>query len=304
MKRWIAAAFATVLAVTLTGCATASTEPDLVALHYKGGALSAKEFIDCLPPSSRSGYDPGDNYVGYPTRQVSYDATGGDASEADSFKVVSKDNAEMAVPATVTFTLKTDCETLRKMHETIGSRYAAGFDPEKGTAEAPAGWVNMLNFVIGKPLDSSLDRMAQQYNWRDLWNNPEVKTKLETEVNDSISELVSRQAGGDFFEGFSVLVQKPEPVEQGLKDAISLEQTEVAKSQADKARAEADEARARAQIKVSQADALKQRAEIEGFRLQGMTADEAMDAYLESLMIDKNLNPKQPTYIVGGTRPQ
>jgi regulator of protease activity HflC (stomatin/prohibitin superfamily) len=298
-------ALGVVAAATLSSCASASTPPDMVALHYQGGTTQAKKFVDCLDPSKRSGFDPGDTFIGYPTRQVSFDATGGKDAEADPFKVVSKDNAELGVPATITFRLKSDCATLRKMHETVGARYNAGFDPndEDGTGQSNAGWTNLLNYVIGKPLDTSLDRMAQQYRWRDLWNNPAVKTRLETEVNDSISDLVARQAGGDFFEDFSVLVQKPEPTQSGLKEAIALEQTEVAKSQADKARAEADEARARAQVAVARAEAAKKQAEINGYRLKGMSAREAAELYNESLMIEKGLNSRQPTYLVNGTKP-
>ena len=280
------------LALMLTGCASASTGPDMVAVHYSGGATSAKKFKDCLPPSDRSGFHPGDKYYGYPTRQVSYDATGGAGSEAEPFGVVSKDNAQMKVPVTITFTLKTDCTTLRKMHETIGGRYDAAFDASGSTSDENEGWTNMLNYVIGKPLDTSLDRMAQQYNWRDLWNNPQVKSELEKQVNESIADLVKRQAGGDFFEGYSVLLMKPEPNDPGLTDAINREQSEVAQSNAEKARAEADTAKAEAQIKLAQAEALKKKAEIQGYG--------GFDNYICVYMADQGLNCKQPTYIWGG----
>lgn len=291
-----------VLVFALAGCASASTPPDLIALHYEGGAVSAKKFKDCLAPSSRSGFDPGDKFYAYPTRQVSYDATGSEGSESEPFSVVSKDNAEMNVPVTITFTLKSDCETLRKMHETIGARYDAAFEASGSSSDENDGWRRMLNYVIGKPLDTALDRMAQQYNWRDLWNNPAVKTKLEQEVNSSIADLVRRQAGGDFFDNYSVLVQKPEPTTEELKAAISLEQTQVAKAQAAKAQAEADKAAAEAQIAVSKAQAAKQRATIEGFMLKGMSPREAMEAYLRSIAIQAGQNPFQPTYKVSDTR--
>lgn len=290
------------LALTATGCATASTSPDMVALHYEGGAVSAKKFKDCLDPSSRSGFDPGDNYFGYPTRQVSYDATGGEGSESDPFRVVSDDNAELYVPATVTFQLKTDCETLRKMHETIGSRYAAYYDANGDTSDKNEGWVRMLDFVIGKPLDATLDRVAQEYEWRSLWSEPEAKAAMEKEANAQIQALVARQAGGDFFEEFSILLQKPDPVNQGLKDAIALEQTRVAEAQAAEAQAKADQARAEAQLAVSEAEAAKQRAAIEGFMLKGMNQADAMEAYLRQQAIVAGLNPWQPTYKVNDTR--
>lgn len=301
-KAWLVGLAA--LAVTLTGCASASTPPDLEAVHYKGGPLSAKKFKDCLDPSSRSGFDPGDKFIGYPVRQVSYDATGGSDSEAPPFTVVSQDNAEMTVPATITFRLKADCPTLRRMHETIGARYNAGFDASGSSSDQNAGWVAMLNYVIGKPLDTALDRMAQQYKWRDLWNDPSVKTALEKQVNNSISRLVARQAGGDFFTDFSVLIQKPDPVADGLKQAVALEQTQVARSNAAKARADAQRAAAQAQVAVAKAEAARKQADINGFRLPGMSARDAVDSYIRNQMVRKGLNPLQPTYLVSGTNQQ
>jgi hypothetical protein len=279
----------------LSSCATASTGADMIALHYKGGATQAKKFENCLPPSSRSGFDPGDAYYGYPVRQVSYDATGSESSESEQFKVVSNDGAELYVPVTVTFNLITDCETLRKMHETIGSRYSAYYDASGSTSDSNEGWVDMLNFVIGKPLDATLDRVAQQYNWRDIWNDPKVKAEMERAVNDSIDDLVNRQAGGEFFTNFSVLVQKPDPVNNGLKNAIAQEQTKVAQAKAQELQARADKARAEAQEAVAKAEAANKRAAIEGFKLQGMSADEAMEAYLKSQAIAKGINPWQPS---------
>ena len=89
-----------------------------------------------------------------------------------------------------------------------------------------------------------------------------------------------------------------------LKDAIANEQTKVADGQAREAEAKADKAVAEAEKAVKEAEAANKRAVIEGFRLQGMTAKEALDAYLESLRIEAGLNSKQPTYIVSGTQPQ
>ena len=292
------AALIAVLAVVLTGCATASTGSDLKALHYQGGAVSAKKFVDCLEPSTRSGFDPGDKYYAYPTRQVSYDATGGDGAESSRFTVVSKDNAELYVPVTVTFNLITDCETLRKFHETIGARYAAYFDPNGTSADAPGGWVQLLNYVIGKPLDTTLDRVAQNYNYRDVWNDPKVKAEFETEVNDTIQDLVTRQAGGEFFTNFNVLVLKPDPVDDALKSAISEEQAAVAEANAAREKAEADIATAEAEERLAVAQAKAKRAEIAGFG--GITS------YLryQCIITPECGNPFRDQFLYGGSPQQ
>ena len=286
----------------LSSCATASAPADLMGVHYAGGAMSAKKFIDCLEPSNRSGFDPGDGYYFYPTRQISYEASQEKNSERGRFTVVSDDNAELYVPIRVTMQLDTKCETLRKFHEEIGARYNAYIEDGNDSSDYPQGWIDLLNDVVGKPLDATVDRVAQKYEWREVWNNEEVRVEMEDEIEKSIEGMVNAQSGGDFFTDFTVLVNKPDPVNPALKDAIANEQTKVADGQAREAEAKADTAVAEAQEAVKRAEAANKRAEIEGYRLDGMTNKEALEAYLESLRIAAGLNSEQPTYIVGGTR--
>lgn len=277
----------------LTGCATASTGPDVKAVHQTGGILSAKKLVDCLDPSNRSGYNPGDSYFGYPARQVSYDASTDDKAERGRFTVVSEDNVELYVPVSVTFNLVPDCETLTQFHATIGSRYKAYLDDSSGSsADYPSGWIDLLNFVIGKPLDQTLDRIAQENNWRDLWNNPDTRKELETEVTATIETLVNRQAGGDFFENFNVLVQKPDPVNSDLVDAIANEAAGIAQARAAEEKAKAEEIAAQAQEKLAVAQAKTRAAEIAGYG--------GVEEWLKYQCIDHGCNPYQPTYILAG----
>jgi len=293
------------VAVLATGCATASNPADLKSVHYSGGSFSAKKFKDCLDPSDRSGYDPGDKFYAYPVRQIVYNAAQDKGSERGRFTVVSKDNAELFVPVQLTFRLDTDCDTLRKFHEAIGSRYKAFIEGgDKTSADYPSGWVDLLNDVIGKPLDQVLDRVAQQYPWRDVWNNPTVKAEMESTVSENIEELVNRQAGGDFFKDFTVLLSKPDPKNPALVEAIAQEQAGIAQANADrakaeadaatqKAKAEADLATAKAQKALSAAEAANKQAEIRGYG--------GVENFLRHELIEKGGNPYQPQYLYGGT---
>jgi ElaB/YqjD/DUF883 family membrane-anchored ribosome-binding protein len=146
--------------------------------------------------------------------------------------------------------------------------------------------------VIGKPLDTTLDRVAQNYDWRAVWNDPKVKAAFETEVNTNIETLVNRQAGGDFFQNFTVLILKPDPVDPGLKQAIADEQNAVAEANAAKAKAEADEITARAQAKLAEAQAKTQQAEIKGYG--------GINSFLKHECILQGCNPYQPVIIGPG----
>jgi len=300
MKKTIAALG--VVALFATGCATSSNPADLKSVHYSGGATQAKKFKDCLDPSTRSGYDPGDSFYAYPVRQIVYNAAQDKGSERGRFTVVSQDNAELYVPVQLTFRLDTECKSLRAFHEAIGSRYKA-YITSGDSADYPSGWVDLLNDVIGKPLDTTLDRVAQQYPWREVWNDPKVKAEMEATVSENIEALVNRQAGGDFFKDFTVLLSKPDPVNPALVDAIAQEQAGIAQANADKAKAEADaetatakakadEITALSQVKLAQAQAKTKRAEIDGYG--------GIENYLRHELIENGGNPYQPTWVYGG----
>lgn len=279
MKRIIMAVAG--LALLATGCATTSAPADLKGVHYQGGSFSSKKFSNCIEPSTRD-FSPGDKYYYYPTRQISYEASESKSSERGRFTVVSEDNAELYVPVRLTFQLDTKCEILRKFHEEVGSRYGAAIqedvndDGEMTSADYDADWVDLLNDVVGKPLDNTLVRIAQQYPWREVWNDDSVRLEMQEELKDTIEEAVNSQAGGDFFSDYTVLVQKPEPVDPNLVAAIAEEQAGIAQANATKAKAEADAAAAKAkaiadaetaksQKLLAEADAKTKQAEIAGF---------------------------------------
>ena len=113
---------------------TASTGPDQVSLHYKGGAFTSKRFSDCIPPSNRVFDGPGDGHFAYPASQSNFvfDAATGDGGP---ITFVTKDGIEMTVEGVANFVLNTDCGRdhrgttypggpLQRFHELIGNRYA------------------------------------------------------------------------------------------------------------------------------------------------------------------------------------
>jgi hypothetical protein len=286
MRRIAATAGAVALGLSLSACGThsVSTAADQVALHYSGGPFSSKAYRSYVPASTKKWFGPGDKEYMYPAGQRTYDATGGKKAERDSITSVSADSVEMATKVSITFQLKTDEKSLRAFHEKVGIKYKAYMDGD----ETSEGWRTLLDFYIGQSLETTLDREVANYNWRDLYNKPEIRVKLQAEVNKELPDLVRAKIQGDYFYDFSAQVQKPDVTNDALKQAIADSQNNVAKAQAQQAQAQAQLATAQAQLALQRVEAQKQRALIAGY---GST-----DAYLKALLIQQGGNPYQPSY--------
>jgi len=285
---------ATVLILPLmfvTACGV-SAEESVKKVHVGAGPFEDPKFKDCIDPGTKSNAPTNDNYFAYPVSDRDYDATGQEGSDSAAFTVVSKDNVPMSVPVTIRFNMIADCDTLKDFHKAHGSRYSA-YLADDGTSTK--GWLTMLRKLMADPADSQLDEIAKKYNWLDLYNNAEVQNELQQTLADNISDIVSTQAKGEYFDNYIVLVKKPSPTDDALLSTITTAQKDLAAATAKIRQAEADEATAKAQIEVSKAEAAKQKAIIDGYG--------GYENYAKSQAIEKGLNPFQPTYIVPGTKP-
>lgn len=227
---WLAVVLAVVLGFTATGCSRVSTEPDEVVLHYAGGTFEAIKFERCINPSSGATLlGPGDTDYHYPFGQRTFDFSGAEDAESGGISIVSKDNVEMKVAGSATFTLNTECKVLQQFHEKIGRKFGAFF--EDGESK---GWSRMLNFYFKQPLDRAMDAASQEFEWKKLFNDPNVKQQWEQRVGQLARQFIKETAGADYFCqpnyagvgdcGDVVLtIQKPQPPES-LISALAAEQ--------------------------------------------------------------------------------
>jgi len=264
---------------------TVSTNTDEVALHYSGGPFSSTKWLNCVPQSQREWDGPYDKHFKYPSSQTNFVfGPGGEPGYEQGITFVSKDGIEMTVYGVANVLLNTECEVLRQFHDLIGNRYGAYLD---GDGSRSAGWTNkVLPIYIGKPLNTAIDRASQAYNYKALYNDPNVKAQWERDVLEALPELVNRQTDGeeDFFINFALTLEKPEPP-QSIKDALLKEQSDVASANARKAEAEAQQAAAEAQIQVEKANAAQ---------IEELVKVLGLNGYLRKLAIENGQNPFQP----------
>lgn len=231
------AVVATILALApvLAGCSTVSTESDQVVLHYDAGALSSTTFQECVTPNNRTWDGPGEKYFRYPAGQRTFDFSSSDAALADPYSVVSKDNQELKVSGGLTFHLDTSCGDdgkggiLRDFHEEIGLKFQPILHDDGAYAE---GWIELLLFYIGQPLEKALAAEAQKYDWLALYNDPATRVAFEGAINKNLADAVRATTGGKaYFINFNLTLQKPTPRKE-LVDGLAAVQVAITQRQA------------------------------------------------------------------------
>lgn len=301
-KIFAAAALALAATVGLSGCSLPSTAADEIAVHRGGGPFESQGDKGCVEPANKEMNSYGDNYYYYPASQSTYDFTGGKNADSGPFSVVTKDNQTFTIPGSVKFTLNTKCDILEKFHDNIGKRYEA-YNPESGMPRSE-GWRKMLSLYIAPAVDGTLDRIAKQYTWKQLYSDPSIKDEMNKAVNQTVARLVQDQTPGqdEFFKDFSALIQQP-MAPQELVDAVKLEESSRASAAATEAKAIADAnaAEAAAEAQVAQKEAELKTKKIEAQIQQAeINAYGGVREYNNNKAIEKGLNPYQPVYIFGG----
>ena len=259
----------------------------VVAVVVGGVILSScsTKVDGCIEPENSAFNPPGGfKAYRYPSRQISWDATGSPDSEAPPTIVVSNASApaELQVPVVITFDLTTNCDMLMDFHRDFGTKYQGWLDDD---GLVTTGWVNLLRYVIGQPAEQVLISVAQKYTWREIWNDEKVRIEFQNALRDALpGASKARTDGREFFTNFQVTVMKPDPVDEGLKEAIIAEQN------AARAKAEAEKTAAQAQTELARQQALQKQAEIAGYP--------SADDYLRAKAIEAGQNPYQPTYVV------
>lgn len=221
IKRVLIAVVAIMSVFMMSSCSSVSTEPDEVALHYSGGSFSSKNFKACVDASNREFNGPGDQHYIYPKGQRTFSFTGADGSERGPMAVTTG-SQEVLIPGFVTFTLNTDCETLREFHEKVGKKYGAYKDG--------GGWSDFINDYIAVPLSSTLNEAAgaikpsngqsADQNWYSLYTVSETQKQFEAYVKENLPNEIEQTLGAKFITVNSVSISKPD-VGEALKKSLS-----------------------------------------------------------------------------------
>lgn len=224
-RRTITATAAAGILALATACSVTNVEPDQGGIVYDAGAFSPTTFQECLKPSTRDVSGWGDEGYTYPNGQRTYRFAGNEGDEGKPITSPAKDGPAMTIYGGLVFNFSAaDCTKLRKFHEQIGRKYSA--------YELP-GWVEMMKFYIGAPVERAMDEVTLKYGWRELYYDSAKKAAWEQEMAVKTGQYIKEVTGEDYFANMVFILRQPEPP-QALKDAQAAEQTAIAQNNAQK----------------------------------------------------------------------
>lgn len=236
-------------------------------------------------------FHPAADVKTYPSRQISWEATGEKDSEAKPTRVTSnaKEPAELDVPYVITFDMAANCDQLKEFYREFGTKYS--------------DWNGLIRYVVGQPAENVVVTTAQKYTWREIWNDDKVRLEFQNALAAALPGVSkARTNGKEYFVNFQVMVMKPTLISEKLRESINAEQESqakakaiesqgVAEANAQKAAAEARTKQAEAEVAQARAEAEKQRAEIAGYP--------DVESYLKAKSIERGLTI-YPSPVIAG----
>lgn len=227
----------------VTACSSVSTTGSTVALQYSAGPFDTRAFEKCWTENQKSlSNDPADDYFYYPAGQRDFDFGEGEGKDSASLTSTTRDGQELKVQGVVKFELNTDCKeykdpsgkvwkggVLQYLHETFTAQRGA-YGSEDGTMNA--AWSKFLTSYLGAAVDRAVDNSSLNYNWQDLYQNPDVKAKWESTVKGEAETIVKTLTqDAPIFQVKAVVLQKPD-IGDNLKHGLSEKQAAILQKEA------------------------------------------------------------------------
>jgi hypothetical protein len=281
------------------------TDPSYRTLRYEGGDFSGSKFKECMGDGEKIASN--DKFYSYPTtqRQDVWDTDnfnqGTKSADHPDLQLTAKGGVTVNAKVKVDFQLNTDCDpvdvdgkhypggTLQAFHELIGKTRAAYFDVNKsGNSSYSGGWLWAMDTYVSVPVIGDLVAQSKTYTPDQLWQNPSVADAMEQKLMDNIEAEINEgmQTDLQFYHVAGIQIYQLTP------DADYLDLFKQRQAAATKAQSAKDNKHAL--VTEAQTNAAVLKATIEGYRLPGMTYNEAVQAYLKAQVIENQGNPFQP----------
>lgn len=243
-----------VAVATTSGCSVATPDPSQMALEYTGGPFSSQNFDSCVDPGVRHVDWPNNSIDYYPVGQRTWDFSNKPGAEAPPIKISTKNQTELYVSGSVTFTWDDSCTPFseyrtdptngksvlvhqwpgglaQRFHDTIG-RHTGAAATDGGQAQ-PQGWYDDVSLYVGGPLAIAMNNAALDFNWEQLYNNNNDKANWQVRVEAQLQNLIDQKAGARHFIVNQVQLGKPELPDQLRTELENNQAANIRKTTAD-----------------------------------------------------------------------
>lgn len=206
----------------LAACGLTSSEVNQVGLHYSGGIIEDKDFVQLIDPgvtNKSTGF--GDNVYYYPNDQRTYKFSregGGDVAAA--IVAPTSEGTRVVLEGLITFRLCQPTESdregfdidwgseggyaacLRTFHENIGLKTSAYSDN--------VGWDAMLTEFLRPAIEISVNRSTRSYTVDQVLTT-ETLDELNASIRQALPSEVTANMDGNFIYFSSVSFEQIEP---------------------------------------------------------------------------------------------
>jgi hypothetical protein len=238
---------------TITACSVATPDPSQMALEYTGGPFSSQNFDQCVNPGVRHVDWPNNSIDYYPVGQRTWDFKVGPGAEAPPIKISTKNQTELYVSGSVTFTWDDSCTPFseyrtdangkrilvhewpgglaQRFHDTIGRHTGAA--ASDGGEPQPEGWNDDVSLYVGGPLTIAMNNASLNFNWEQLYNNNADKAEWQRQVEAQLQNLIDQKTGARHFIINQVQLGKPELPDQLRTELENNQAANIRKTTAD-----------------------------------------------------------------------
>jgi hypothetical protein len=253
-RRTLGTLAALVAFATISACSVATPDPSQMALEYTGGPFSSQNFDSCVNPGVRHVDWPNNSIDYYPVGQRTWDFSNKPGAEAPPIKISTKNQTELYVSGSVTFTWDDSCTPFseyrtdptngkrvlvhewpgglaQRFHDTIGRHTGAA--ASDGGEPQPQGWNDDVSLYVGGPLTIAMNNASLNFNWEDLYNNNADKNAWQTQVEAQLQNLIDQKTGARHFIINQVQLGKPELPDQLRTELENNQAANIRKTTAD-----------------------------------------------------------------------
>lgn len=148
-----------------------------------------QNYIVSGTPAAKSGSSSGGN-GSTTTTTAAATATAGSNSTVSGQPVVAPSKNRVQVTYQVAVYYRLNIDKLRSFHENFGLKYQAYW---------ASGWKNLVQDTLRQQIENALLEETRRYDVDDIYGNVDVLLKIQTEVQNTLSERLRLAMGDDYF---------------------------------------------------------------------------------------------------------